>query len=86
MLHRWSGKAIGDEDDGDFLFPAVYRRKGTEDWRLLGSSLRDSFNQEACRGTALLLVHLMVAGEASNDGGNGEEVRPGFRLEKKLRQ
>jgi hypothetical protein len=51
-----------------------------EDWRLLGSSLLDSFNQDACRDTALLLVHLMVAGEASNDGGNGEVVRPEFRV------
>jgi hypothetical protein len=43
-------------------------------------------NQDACRDTALLLVHLMVAGEASNDGGNGEGVRPRLRIEKKLRQ
>jgi hypothetical protein len=41
-----------------------YRRKGTDDWRLLGSPLLDSFNQVAHQTQAHLLDLLSDAGTA----------------------
>jgi hypothetical protein len=63
-LYRWSVKSIGDDDDGDFHFPAVYRRKGTDDWRLLGSPQLDSFHQVDHQTQAHLLDLLTDAGAA----------------------
>jgi hypothetical protein len=64
ILPRGSPESIGDEVDDDFHFPAECRRKGMEDWRLLGSPLLDSSHQDAHQSQAHLLDYAPDRGVA----------------------